>query len=101
MLVKYNPETTLTEVVGQPGVILRTHNPGACAHDDSCSIHKPSNHLLSGAPLNWRTDRGIMERICEHGVGHDDPDDLTYRRSIGREASGTHGCDGCCWDGVV
>lgn len=37
-----------------------------------------------------------MERLCKHGIGHDDPDDLEYRKSVGMEASGIHGCDGCC-----
>jgi hypothetical protein len=39
-------------------------------------------------PQNWREDRGIMERICPHGIGHPDPDDPTTDK--------IHGCDGCC-----
>ena len=31
-----------------------------------------------------RFDRSFMERICVHGVGHPEGDDLM------------HGCDGCC-----
>jgi hypothetical protein len=34
-----------------------------------------------------------MERICEHGVGHPDPDDL---RVIRDRIMGIHACDGCC-----
>jgi hypothetical protein len=43
-----------------------------------------------------------MERICPHGVGHPDPDDLAYRISIAKKMGkdtkylGIHGCDGCC-----
>lgn len=74
---------------------LRCHPRGQCA-GEFCSVHNPSDHPLRNAPLNWRADRRIMERICVHGVGHDDPDDLAYRASVGREASGVHGCDGCC-----
>lgn len=80
------------EVVGGT---LRTHPKGACA-GEFCAVHNPSDHPLRDAPLNWRGDRGIMERICPCGIGHDDPDDLAYRASVGREASGTHGCCGCC-----
>jgi hypothetical protein len=51
-------------------------------------------------PLNWRADTGVMERICEHGVGHPDPDHLDYARSLDAtraEGQAIHGCDGCCW----
>ena len=37
-----------------------------------------------------------FERICEHGVGHPDPDSLEFFRSIGVTSMGIHGCDGCC-----
>lgn len=39
-------------------------------------------------PQHWRGDRHLMERICPHGVGHPDPDDIN--------PDGVHGCDGCC-----
>ena len=77
------------------GSRLVVHSSKECA-GRNCCIHNPSDHPLKDAPLNWRPDRGIMERICKHGVGHDDPDDLAYREMTGREASGTHGCCGCC-----
>jgi hypothetical protein len=30
-----------------------------------------------------------MERICDHGVGHPDPDEFMADVWV-------HGCDGCC-----
>lgn len=54
-----------------------------------CTIHYVSNHHMNQWPQHWRDDTKIMERICEHGVGHPDPDDPSAFRS-------THGCDGCC-----
>lgn len=43
-----------------------------------------------------------MERMCSHGIGHPDPDDLDFiRRTSGEEAARTlmiHACDGCCED---
>lgn len=80
---------------------LRVHNQALCAEDPSCCIHKPSRHPLAGARMNWRGDRGLMERVCVHGVGHPDPDDLAYKRAtMGTEyeryAFDIHGCDGCC-----
>lgn len=47
-------------------------------------------------PLNWRADRGVMERICPHGVGHPDPDAAAHYQRIGEEHRTIHGCDGCC-----
>ena len=82
-------------------VVLRTHAAGTC-RGEHCCVHNPSDHRLKDAPLHWRADRNLMERICEHGVGHPDPDSLSYLRSImsrqayRARAYETHGCDGCC-----
>ena len=79
------------------GQVLPVHSSNECT--GACSIHKPSDHALKKAPTHWRGDRGIMERICEHGVGHPDPDDLAYRVLEGGEKlayAGIHGCCGCC-----
>ena len=74
------------------GGMLEVHGSEACA-GRHCPIHNPSDHVLRLAPLYWRDDRRIMERICEHGVGHPDPDDLKVQSS---PYEGIHGCDGCC-----
>jgi hypothetical protein len=53
-------------------------------------------------PMLFRYDRGIMERTCEHGTGHPDPDDAAYRLWFyetydkGDYDPGVHGCDLCC-----
>ena len=81
------------------GSLTRTHRVSACA-GRGCAIHNhPSDHPLMDAPLNWRDDRGILERICEHGVGHPDHDSALYLSSIGLGIQNIHGCDGCCGDG--
>lgn len=54
----------------------------------SCPIHNPSDHGMILFKTHFREDRGFMERICSHGVGHPDPDDPF--------ADPIHGCDGCC-----
>lgn len=74
---------------------LRVHHRSLCA-GEYCSIHNPSQHPLRNAPLNWRADRGIMERFCSHGIGHPDPDDYQYRLRVNPDADAIHGCDGCC-----
>lgn len=83
------------------GYVMQTHRRARCA-GDFCSVHNPSDHPLKDAPRNWRGDRGLMERVCPHGIGHPDPDDLAYKRrtmtadAYERRAYGVHGCDGCC-----
>jgi hypothetical protein len=80
------------------GSLLRTHPPDRC-EGEFCCMHKPSEHPLNTAPLNWRQDRLLMERMCTHGIGHPDPDHLAFTRSISTEdadGQSVHGCDGCC-----
>ena len=68
------------------------HEASVCDMD-FCTLHNRSDHKMRSFPQHWRADRGIMERICEHGVGHPDPDE--YRIRVGLD-DGTHGCDFCC-----
>lgn len=79
------------------GQLIDTHPVTACAGDRGCAIHnKPSNHPLKNAPLNWRSDRHILERICKHGIGHPDADSAAWLQAQGRNYENIHGCDGCC-----
>lgn len=81
-----------------PGV-LNTHPPSKC-RGQYCVVHNPSDHHMRDWPLNWRADRYLMERMCAHGCGHPDPDDVAFQRShpvLKGRAPGSHGCDGCCW----
>lgn len=63
------------------------HASSKCA-GNYCTIHNRSNHHMRGFKQNWRSDAGFMERVCEHGIGHPDPDEIVIRPG--------HGCDGCC-----
>lgn len=78
-----------------PARLVNVHSPSACA-GRPCCIHAPSDHPLRDAPMLWRADKRVMERVCPHGIGHDDPDDYTYRKTVNSAASSVHGCDGCC-----
>ena len=53
---------------------------------------------MTAWPQNWRADAKKMERLCPHGVGHPDPDDVAFNKTIKRDVS-VHGCDGCCLEG--
>lgn len=80
------------------GAVLENVHPAEACAGRHCVLHNPSDHHMRGWKLNWRGDRGIMERLCpEHGVGHPDPDDVGYHVDVlGDEYAGVHGCCGCC-----
>jgi hypothetical protein len=78
------------------GDILQTHGASEC-DGPPCPLHSPSDHPLRDAPLNWRQDRYLMERVCPCGVGHPDPDHLDrVRRVYGEELAWGQGVHGCC-----
>lgn len=70
------------------GEVIHAHEKFECA-GEFCTVHKRSDHPMRHFPQHYRSDRGIMERTCPHGIGHPDPDDRT--------TDTVHGCDGCCW----
>jgi hypothetical protein len=75
--------------------IYNFHSSSACR--GPCPVHNPSYHHMRDWPIVWRQDRGIFERLCEHGVGHPDPDSMYVKmefEAVGDD--GVHGCDGCC-----
>lgn len=106
-------------VTGTGQKMRGVHPEGTCALEH-CVVHNPSGHHMRGWKTHWRQDRGIMERICPHGIGHPDPDDMAFHaHRIQQEARnledlgmqeeavraldeieglGVHGCDGCCAD---
>jgi hypothetical protein len=74
-----------------------------------CPWHNPSQHQMREFPRVIRFDKmGLVERICSHGYGHDDPDSVAFlNNAIDQQygpdahkgyALGIHGCDGCCFD---
>lgn len=71
--------------------LTNVHPSTSCA-GAYCTIHNRSDHPMRAFPQHWRDDRGIMERICPHGVGHPDPDSPFAPLSV----EWIHGCDGCC-----
>lgn len=97
-----DPPESLGDVITlHGGRVLEVHSASACA-GQWCCIHNPSDHPLWNGRLNWRADRGLMERMCPHGIGHPDPDDMAHKRRVMTPAQyragawGVHGCDGCC-----
>lgn len=80
------------------GDVLRGfHHPRDCAEQPwGCWVHRPLPHPLTGAPVVWRADREIAERICSHGIGHPDPQGAAYVWQSRDVDVTRHGCDGCC-----
>jgi hypothetical protein len=72
-------------------ILHNVHKKSECL-GEYCTIHKKSKHHMRSFPQHWRSDRHIMERICEHGVGHPDPDSPW----ASGDSRWIHGCDGCC-----
>jgi hypothetical protein len=93
-------KTGLSSFANVQGTMLLTHGPEACVDDDACPIHRASRHALHAAPMAWRVDIELLERICPHGIHHPDPDDLTRQEQVHGTTHQTqlerHDCDGCC-----
>lgn len=81
----------LERAILKGGQVIQAHSRGSC-WGYWCPVHYPSPHHMSDWPQNWRSDRGIMERTCEHEIGHPDPDDPKQMDPF----ESVHGCDGCC-----
>ena len=84
-------------VTGIGQILSQVHAADRCAGED-CVIHSPSQHSMRQFRTLYRGDRPLMERLCPHGVGHPDPDDLAHkaRQPNASKYEGVHGCDGCC-----
>lgn len=83
----------VSEYVTGTGQRLTNVHPDIDCKDRPCCIHHPSNHSMVSWPTHWRDDKEMMERICIHGIGHPDPDNIRL--------DSVHGCDGCCSRKVI
>jgi hypothetical protein len=90
-----NPSDVLHTIDG----VVRTHSIDKC-HGRVCAVHNPTDHHMRDWPMLWRSDRALLERVCCHGIGHPDPDHLTYLRDMygvdHAQCESIHGCCGCC-----
>ena len=76
-------------IVNDQQTLTNVHTAEQCL-GITCTIHKPTKHHMRDWPLYWRADRRIFERMCKHGIGHNDPDQYYFNDD------NTHGCDFCC-----
>lgn len=87
----------MEDYVTGTGQHVGVHNEYDC-RGKHCVVHNPSQHHMSDWPTHWRQDRHLMERICQHGIGHPDPDHINFLPKAQRAIESMHGCDGCCHD---
>ncbi len=59
------------------------------------AVDAVSDHHMRDWPMVWRERPGYHVRLCSHGIGHPDPDDIVDLQAIGG-VSARHRCDGCC-----
>lgn len=72
----------------ESGQLLSHHGASQCR--PPCCLHGTATAAVCKLPRLWRSDwGGILEHVCEHGIGHPCP---SSRDQI-------HGCDGCCLEG--
>lgn len=92
------PPGRFTDDYGQR--LTSIHQESDDCREHGCTIHNPSEDSEAIGKRFWRADRGIMERQCQHGVGHPDPDSVRFwQREHGDDFASlhsVHGCDGCC-----
>jgi len=52
----------------------------------------------SWAKMQLLRETGLVEDVCEHGVGHPNQDWMDDRKKSHTDQDywGRHGCDGCC-----
>lgn len=87
--------TTLRQLANDLGQFL--HPEHHCA-GEPCTFHNPTEHKMRDWPVILRAS-ALIERVCEHGTGHPDPDSAWWKnKQMGHEPGTweTHGCDGCC-----
>lgn len=77
-------------------VLLKNTHRTAMCDGRVCVVHNPSRHHMSGWPIVWKPGPGIVERVCEHGLGHPDPDQFFHWDLTGQHTLKKHRCDGCC-----
>jgi len=85
-MIGYSPRTnTYTDIDGKSFVL---HAADSCI--GTCPFHKPTEHSMSDWPSTFNWDMMRLDRVCEHGLHHPDPDTPQELCSV------EHECDGCC-----
>jgi len=78
---------------------MKVHSKDLCVEGLPCPFHAPTDHHMREWVMTVQAS-GLVERKCEHGVGHPDPDSIAFLEVEGgsgqRGTWAIHTCDGCC-----
>jgi len=72
--------------------------------DSTTDVHRGDDVDQSKYPRpDWAVRQtvrasGLVENVCEHGIGHPHPASVKEFEDRGIMSMGEHGCDGCCCD---
>lgn len=79
----------------RPSSELNFHSEDQCRDQGyPCCVHSPSDHPLRGKPLVLRIDLTVplMERLCNCGFRHPDPDSVAYLLRVRGQDYSVHTC---------
>jgi hypothetical protein len=98
--LSYMPEyEQLVEVQLEHSPVILVAHPFTKCDGTVCALHNRTDHAMRSFPQHWRYDRGLIERICPHGVGHPDPDQRGYLvQRYGERRADAEFIHGCCWE---
>jgi hypothetical protein len=74
-------------------VFKRAHSKGSC-RGPYCTIHNRSDHHMRSFPQIWNPMIFCMQRVCTHGIGHPDPDEIN--NDVVVKIDHETNCCGCC-----
>lgn len=76
--------------------IALTHTASRC--EGPCPIHEPSSHHMRHLPAFYRASRNLIERCCDHGTWHPDPDQVTrWQQTLSPTEAVAQTVHGCCY----
>jgi hypothetical protein len=76
------------------GIVLKHVHSKLDCKGPYCTVHKMSDHHMRSFPQIWNPIVVAMQRVCEHGKRHTDPDEIN--NDIFVKMDHDSDCDGCC-----
>lgn len=94
LMGRHGTGETYTTDSGQLMLDVHANSPECQEH--GCPIHNPSDRAVAIGTTHYNTERQRMDRVCEHGLAHPDPDSQDWRERHFGDRDDEHDCDGCC-----